>query len=156
MPLRPWDQGDLTPEHFQNESQRWREWLLFLPISSCSHLVFLYCFLPSQKEDVVHSRCCLSPSWFCQLSFLCVHQNVLLIHSPSSLFCSLFLILKIVLLVLLFTCFPMPSECSCASLCLPSLEVTLLTSLCKTLIHCAWRCNHSITKYVCCSIFICL
>ena len=119
-----------------------------------SHLVFLCCFPPSQKEDPKCSWCCLSFFWFGQLSFLCVQQNILLICSPLCLFCSLFLILKNALPLVMFTGFPMASECSYTSLCLPSLEVTLLTLFCKMLIHCAWPCNQGFTKHIGYSIFV--
>lgn len=156
MSLSPWGQGDHVSELFQKESQSWRQWLLFLPICPHSRLVSLCCFPLSQKEVLMRSWCCLPRFWLCHLSFLCVQQNVLLICSPLCLFYSLFLVLKIVLLVVLFTYFPMPSERSYASLCLPSLETTSLTQLGKVLIHCAWPCNPSITKYGGYSIFVCL
>lgn len=59
---------------------------------------------------------CSSHFWFRELS-LCVQQNAFLTYRLLCLFSTLFLILKVMLLVAM-QCFPVPSECNSTSLCL--------------------------------------
>lgn len=93
----------------------------------------------NEESDFFFYRCLLAHVWCFYIAFpppkrriSCVPDAAYLVSgfvSCSScvfsrmscslcLFCSLFLILKIVLLLVLFTRFPVPSECSYTSLCL--------------------------------------
>lgn len=136
---------------FQKEIQNWISFI-YAPL-----LAYIWCLsllLSSlQTEDLMCFWCWSSHFWFCELS-LCVQQNALPTWRPLCLFCALFLILKIRLLVVI-QCFPVPSERTCTSLCLLG-RSHLHIHLCKMLVHCAWPCSHIITKYVCYTIILCL
>lgn len=99
---------------FRKEIQSWISFI-YAPL-----LAYIWCLsllLSSlQTEDLMCFWCWSSHFWFCELS-LCVQQNAFPTWRPLCLFCALFLILKIRLLVVI-QCFPVPSECTCTSLCL--------------------------------------
>lgn len=144
--LISWGEGDQAIPKGNSELN-----IFYLCTSPSLYLVFiLVALLPPNGGSHVLLMLVIS---FLVLS-LCVQQNVLPTWRPLCLFCALFLILKIRLLVVI-QCFPVPSERTCTSLCLLG-RSHMPTYLCKMLVHCAWPCSHIITKYVCYTIILCL